>query len=54
MAKSKAELINWLLGQDLVLHSIADLAAWCQALGQSGRGTKDELVNRLKRIVKAG
>lgn len=29
-----------------------ELAAWCQVLGQSGRGTRKELVERLKSLLK--
>lgn len=50
--KSTRELIAFLKTQDLATHSPADLAAWCQALGQSGRGTKGELVKRLTEATK--
>lgn len=46
----KQELLNHIRSIDLKAQSIGELAAWCQALGQSGRGSKDELVKKLRKI----
>lgn len=36
---------------DLLKQPMNDLAAWCQAFGQSGRGTREELIERLHRQI---
>ena len=48
--RTKAELAAHLTTLNLHDVDIGMLASWCQAFGQSGRGTKDELVTRLTRV----
>ena len=36
---------------DLAKQSMMNLGAWCQALGQSGRGNKQELIDTLEKHI---
>ncbi len=52
MSYTRAELVAYLKGMDLAAQQMLDLGAWLQALGQSGRGDRDELLRRLRRVLR--
>lgn len=47
MTLSRKELARELRGVNLQTFSMLVLGAFCQRLGQSGRGTREELVKRV-------
>lgn len=47
MSVTRSQLAQHLRGVDLLSLSMLELGAACQRLGQSGRGTREELVERV-------
>jgi hypothetical protein len=46
-----ATVEQWEGDLGLEMCPIESLAFWCQMLGQSGRGTRPELVKRLRKLI---
>lgn len=49
--RTKRDLAQHIRSLDMLKVPTAELAAWLQAFGQSGRGQREELIERLHRQV---
>ena len=52
--KTRKELAQHVRSLDLLRQSSKEIAAWLQSLGQSGIGTREELIERLYRTIWRG